>query len=540
MVAWVLQPYMDVVLIAGDNTGSSYFPLLIVIFAVIQSLLSYGSNYLNTWVGQKVSMDVKAELFRRLVRSDPVFFDRSTSGDVLLRYNNDVDAACSSFLANAKFVIVRTVSSISLIGVLFWNSAILASLSVFLLLVCLYPLTRVRRRLRGIFSQATFAGSSLLTCYNEAFGGNRVIAAYNIQEYMVDRLKSTLAGQFRLGIKMVQRTCGLSLFTHAIVAVGIASTLMLQGYLISRGLLTPGRFVAFIAALLMLYTPLKGIGGNFQSLQFSIMALERVLEKLDEQPRIRNRPGAVPAAGFSRSIVYENVEFSYIPDRPVIRNVSLEIEKGRTIAFVGGSGGGKTTLVSLLPRFYDVSAGRILLDGTDVRDIELTSLRNLVSMVFQDNFLFAGSVRDNILLGDRSASEDDLRGALEAACLWEFADSLPRGLDTEIGERGILLSGGQKQRLAIARAFIKKSPIVILDEATSALDNQSEAVVQRAIDNLMRDKTIFVVAHRLSTVINADVIVVVENGGIVERGAHGELMRLPGGRYRSLYENQLC
>ncbi|MDR3077902.1 MAG: ABC transporter ATP-binding protein/permease, partial [Planctomycetota bacterium] len=420
-----------------------------------------------------------------------------------------------------------------------WNSTILASLAVVLLLACLYPLTRVRRRLRSIFSQATFAGSSLLTCYNEAFGGNRVITAYNFQEPMVGRLKTTLAGQFRLGIKMVQRTCGLSLFTHAIVAVGIASTLMLQGYLISRGLLTPGRFVAFIAALIMLYTPLKGIGGNFQSLQFSLMALERVLEKLDERPRIQSRSGAAPAAGFAGSIVYENVDFAYVQDRPVLRNVNLEIEKGRTIAFVGGSGGGKTTLVSLLPRFYDVAAGRILLDGTDIRDLELASLRNLISMVFQDNFLFAGTVRDNVLLGNPQAAENDLREALEAACLDRFVEGLPRKLDTEIGERGILLSGGQKQRLAIARAFIKKSPIVILDEATSALDNQSEAVVQRAIDNLMRDKTILIVAHRLSTVINADLIVVVENGEIVERGPHGELVRLSGGRYRALYENQL-
>ena len=269
-------------------------------------------------------------------------------------------------------------------------------------------------------------------------------------------------------------------------------------------------------------------------MQIALLAMERVFELIKQTPKIQDKLNAKKLKGISRGISYKNVNFEYISGKSVLKDINLDIKKGQTIALVGNSGGGKTTMVNLLPRFYDVTSGQILIDGTDIRDYTLQSLRDNMAVVFQDNFLFSGTIRSNILLGNENASEKDIEYAVSCACLTDFIKKLPNGLDTEIGERGVLLSGGQKQRIAIARAFIKNAPIVILDEATSALDNKSEAIVQQAIDNLMADRTVFVIAHRLSTVKNADKIVVVNYGKIVETGTHQELISKTDSIYTSL------
>ena len=298
-------------------------------------------------------------------------------------------------------------------------------------------------------------------------------------------------------------------------------------------------FVSFITALIMLYNPIKSIGNNYNNVQMAFMAMERVFDKLERRPAVCDKKGAVALTGVKEGIEYRDVCFEYTRGHPVLKHINMKAGVGHTIAFVGNSGGGKTTLVNLLPRFYDVKSGRILIDGTDIRNFTLESLRDKIAIVFQDNFLFAGTIRENILLGKENASEEEVREAVKSACLEEFVGGLEKGLDTEIGERGVLLSGGQKQRIAIARAFLKNAPIVILDEATSALDNKSEAVVQQAIDNLMKDRTVFIIAHRLSTVRNADRIVVVNYGEIVESGTHEELLEKENGVYASLYKSQL-
>ena len=267
--------------------------------------------------------------------------------------------------------------------------------------------------------------------------------------------------------------------------------------------------------------------------------MERVFNLMERLPAVRNCGNPVKLKNVSGIIEYKNVCFEYLKNKPVLKNVNLKINVGETVAFVGNSGGGKTTMVNLLPRFYDVTSGEILINGKNIKNYDLFSLRDNIAIVFQDNFLFAGTIRDNILLGKENASKEEIEYAVEAACLKEFVDSLEKGLDTQIGERGVLLSGGQKQRIAIARAFIKNAPIVILDEATSALDNKAEAVVQKAIDNLMKDRTVFIVAHRLSTVRNADKIVVVNYGEIVEEGTHEELLAKENSVYASLYNSQL-
>ena len=351
-------------------------------------------------------------------------------------------------------------------------------------------------------------------------------------------MKYILDNIFNLKIKMVQRTSWLSPLMHVIVSIGIGVAIGYGSHLILTKQITSGNFVSFITALILLYTPIKNLGNNFNAVQFSFMAIERIFNILDSKPKIVSKENAIKLNSIQNDISFENVYFEYLKDKPVLKNINLEVKKGQTIAFVGNSGGGKSTIVSLIPRFYDIKSGSIKIDGVDLRDYTLESLRANISVVFQDNFLFSGTIKENILLGNENATQEQLQKAVEMAYLTDFVKDLKEGLDTQIGERGIRLSGGQKQRVAIARAFLKDAPIVILDEATSALDNKAEAIVQKAIENLMQDKTVFVIAHRLSTIRNADKIVVINQGEIVESGTHEELLNINNGAYKTLYEMQ--
>ncbi len=541
VIAWALKPYMDVVMVEKQAMGSyaMFIPVVIIIFSLVQSLLTYVVTYLNTWVGQKIAMDVKKKLFFKLMHYNAAFFDKKTSGEVMLRFNDDVDVACNGLLKNLKLFTTRFFSSVSLVGVLFYNSWQLAIIATVILFGALLPLTQIRKRLKSIIKKDVFSRSTMMTHFNETYNGNRIIASYNLYDYQDKRFKTTLDSVFNLGIKRVQRVGMLSPLMHFIVSLGIAFVIWYGSYLIINHKITSGNFVSFIAALIMLYNPIKSIGSNFTNVQMSIMAMERVFGLLEAVPDIINCENPKILETPKDCIEYKNVCFEYIKNKPVLKNINLKIKIGETIAFVGNSGGGKSTLVNLLPRFYDIKSGNIMIDGVDIRELDIDSLREKIAIVFQDNFLFGGTIRDNILLGKEDATEEELNKAIKSACLEEFIGTLDQGLDTQIGERGVLLSGGQKQRIAIARAFLKNAPIVILDEATSALDNKSEAIVQQAIENLMADRTVLIIAHRLSTVRNADKIIVVNYGEIVETGSHEELINKENGIYASLYKTQL-
>ncbi len=540
VIAWALKPYMDVVLIEkGIGKTAALIPIMIIVFSLIQSILTYSATYLNTWVGQHVSMDVKKKLYAKLMHYHASFFDGYRSGDILLRFNSDVDSACSGLLNNIKLFTTRLFSSIALLCVLFYNSWQLAIVATIVLFGALFPLTRVRKRLKKLVDKSVFTGAAVVTHYNETYNGNRIIASYNLYDYQNKKFSKTLDEVFNIGMKMVQRTGLMSPLMHFVVSLGIAFVIWLGSYLIVNNEITPGNFVSFIAALIMLYNPIKSIGNNFNSVQVAFMAMERVFGALELEPEIVDCKDCKDLSTPKENIVYENVDFSYTEGKNVLSDVNLNIKIGQTVAFVGNSGGGKTTLVNLLPRFYDVKSGSVKIDGVDVRSLGLDSLRDNIAIVFQDNFLFGGTIRENIVLGKSDATQEEIQLAVKNACLDEFIGTLEDGLDTHIGERGVLLSGGQKQRIAIARAFIKNAPIVILDEATSALDNKSEAIVQKAIENLMADRTVFIIAHRLSTVRNADKIVVVNYGKIVEEGSHEELIANKDGVYSSLYHTQL-
>ncbi len=539
IIASCLRPFMDTVMIEQNIEQAAYIPLVIILFSFFQSACNYASTYFNNWVGAKITKDLKLTLFSKLLYKDTAYFDKSNSGEVLFRYNNDAEAACAGLLNAVKMFVTRLFSSIALIVVLLWNSWELSIIALTVMAVALYPLTQLRKKIKEMVKDSVFSGGKLMLSFTEAFAGNRIITSYNLQEYEKTRFTGTLEFLFKLSMKLTKRTGILSPLMHFIVSFGIAGVIWLGSYLIINKILTPGEFVSFIAALLMLYTPLKSMGKTFASMQLSFLAMERVFSILDQHNKITCTKDAKILEKIEDSIVYENINFSYSPDKPVLKNFNLEIKVGQNVAFVGNSGGGKTTTANLLPRFYDLLEGSIKIDGVNIKDYDLQSLRSQIAIVFQDNFLFTGTIRDNILLGKTGVSEEEIADVLESACLTEFIDSLEMGLDSQIGERGVLLSGGQKQRIGIARAFMKNAPIVILDEATSALDNKSEAVVQKAINNLMEDRTVIIIAHRLSTIRHADNIVVINHGEIVEQGTHDELMAKENSQYASLYHSSL-
>ena len=538
VIAWALKPYMDVMMIE-KSVNTLWIPLVIIIFSALQSFLNFAVTYMNTWVGGRIAADVKSKLFENLLKFETAFFDVNTSGNIIMRFNKDVDTACGGLLINLKQFCTRFFSSVALVGVLFYNSWQLAIIAVIVLLGALYPLTKVRKRIKDINEQSVLTNAEVMTHYNETFGGSRVISSYNLYDYQNKHFNGTLRQAFKQGMKMVQRTGILSPLMHFMVSVGIAVVIWVGSYLILSHQITAGNFVSFVAALILLYTPIKSIGNSFNNVQLALMAMERVFEMLNHQEKVHDAPDAEELSGEIGDIEYQDVGFAYVEGNPVLQHINLKIKKGETIALVGNSGGGKSTFVSLLPRFYDVTEGKILLNGQDIRHWTLHSLRDKMAVVFQDNYLFNGTIRENILLGDENATEEQINRAVESAYVSDFLKDLPKGLDTQIGERGILLSGGQKQRIAIARAFLKNAPIVILDEATSALDNKSEAMVQKAIDNLMADRTVIVIAHRLSTVRHADKIVVINYGKIAEAGSHEELLGNPDSIYAALYHAQM-
>ena len=538
VIALSLKPYMDVVMVEKNMSSPWYIPLLIVIFTSIQGLLNYLSTYLNDWVTYKVTNDLKRALYNKLMHKSSFYFDSKTSGDTLKRFNNDADRACSGLLGNIKLIVSRIFSSLSLIFVLIYNSWQLALIAIFILICALIPLSKVKSRIKSVTNKSESNNAMVITSYNEAYNGSKTIKAFNLYNIQNLKFSNQLNNLFNLKIKITQKTGSISPLMHIIVSIGIGFAIGYGSYLVQKGTITSGNFVSFITALIMLYTPIKGLGGNAKNMQSALLALERVEKNMNAKEYIIDKKDSIPLKTLTSSIEFNHVFFEYKKGNPVLKDISFKINKGETIALVGNSGGGKSTIVNLIPRFYDIKKGSIKIDNIDIKNYTLESLRQNISVVFQDNFLFAGTIKDNILMGKLNATQEELNHAIDNACLREFINELPEGINTYIGEKGILLSGGQKQRIAIARAFIKNAPIIILDEATSALDNKSEAIVQKAIDNLMKDKTVFVIAHRLSTIKNATKILTINEGTLSEQGTHQELMNIPNGKYKTLYEMQ--
>ncbi len=540
VVATFLKPFTDQVMIEQNEDLATLVPLIIVGFAVIQGLFIYAAAYVNGYVGGRICLDIKEKLYQKLLNCETAFFDSNTTGNILFRFSNDPELASNGLISNIKLFLTKFFSSLSLVCVLIYQSWQLSLVAVGVLICLIWPMKTVKHRIKVLTNQSLASMGTLLTLYNETTGGNRVIKSFGLKNRSANFFTSTLEFLFNLRMSIIRDTNWLGPAMHLVTAIGVAGTLYYGLYLIMAGTLTPGGFVAFLAALLMLYSPIKNIGNNYVQVQFAMLALDRICQILN-RPSFEQQSdtGRKKLAGIRESIEFSNVHFRYTKDREVLKGISFKIPVGKKYALVGNSGGGKSTICSLIPRFYQITSGKILIDGQNINDLSLESLRSQIAVVFQDNFLFEGTIRDNLLCGKPNATKEELINAVKEAYLDEFIADLKNGLDTRIGERGITLSGGQQQRVAIARAVLKNAPLVILDEATSALDNQSEKIVQKALDALMKGRTTIVIAHRLSTVMDADCIMVLNEGKIVETGRHEDLIK-KNGAYTALYNSQFA
>ena len=552
VTAFALKPYMDYVIggkafeyswhgfnISVSSLQMAYvIPIGVILFAALQGVLRYLNGYFSSWVSARITNDVKFDLFERLIHMHPQFFDDNSSGIVISRYMGDPGAASAGIVDNIKTITTALCGALGLIAVMLYSSWQLAFIGVLVLCVAFIPVALIRKRLKEASNKNMVIGSKITTNINETYSGNKVMTAYGLQDRQNEYFKEQVWKSYHIGMSLYKRAGWMSPMMYLIASCGIAAVLGVGTYLINSGQMTAGAFASFVTSLLLLYKPVKTLGNTLTGIQNIFVAMGRVFELFDLTPAIKDCENPKEMTGFNDSISFENVVFEYVPGKPVLKNLNLNIKKNETLAIVGNSGGGKSTLVNLIPRFYDIKSGSLKFDGVDIKEFSLKSLRQNISMVFQDNFLFSGTIKENILMGNPDATVEELMEAIKSAQLQDMIAELPDGLDTELGERGLTLSGGQRQRVAIARAMLRNAPIVILDEATSALDNESEAIVQKAMDNLMQNRTVFIIAHRLSTIKNADRIAVINEGELVELGSHDELIQIENGQYKHLYDMQ--
>ena len=552
VTAFALKPYMDYV-IGGKTLDFSILnhsinisslamafilPVGVILFAAIQGVLRYLNDYISAWTSQRITNDVKFDLFHRLIHMHPQFFDDNTSGIVISRYMGDPGAASAGIVDQIKSITTDICGALGLIAVMIYSSWKLAFIGVLVLCIAFIPVALLRKRIKEASNKNMVIGGNITTNINETYTGNKVMTAYDLQDRQEEYFKDQVWKSFNINMSLTKRAAWMSPLMYLIASCGIAIVLGYGTYLINTGHMTAGSFASFVTSLLLLYKPVKGLGGTFAGIQNVFVAMGRMFELFDLEPYIKDSKNPIEMKSFNNEIKFEHVNFEYVPNQLVLKDLNLTIKKNETLAIVGNSGGGKSTLVNLLPRFYDIKSGSIKFDNTDIKTFSLKSLRQNISMVFQDNFLYSGTIKENIMMGNPNATTEELMAAIKSAHLEDMIQELPEGLETKLGERGLTLSGGQRQRVAIARAMLRNAPIVILDEATSALDNESEAIVQKAMDNLMQNRTVFIIAHRLSTIKNADRIAVINEGELVELGTHDELINIEDGQYKHLYEMQ--
>jgi len=511
-------------------------PFAIIGTFVIRSALAFASSYLMDYIGERIVTDIRTQLNDHIQSLSLAFFQRNATGTILSRVTSDVVMVGNALTDAVASVLRDSASLIVLVVVAFWHDWVLSLIAFVVFPASVIPLMRLSRQTRGFSRKRQVSLGKLTALLQETVQGNRVVKAFSMEDYERRRFAVESERLFGLAMRVARIRAFIAPMLEVLAAFGIAAVVWYGGYSVIAGGRTQGSFFAFLTAMFLLYDPFKKIGRANTAIQQGLAAADRIFEVLDSVPDVRDHPQAraLPADGPGIELV--DVSFRY-DQEPVLRHVNLTVGRAEVVALVGPSGGGKSTLADLILRFYDVTDGSIRINGVDIREVTLDSLRAHIGLVTQHTFLFNDTVKSNIAYGAVDQSMEAIVAAATAAYAHEFILQLPQGYDTEIGELGLRLSGGQRQRLAIARALLKNAPILILDEATSALDNESERLVQQALDTLMQGRTTLVIAHRLSTVRRADRIVVVVGGQIVEQGTHEELLAL-NAEYRKLHDLQ--
>lgn len=537
-IAWLAGAGLQKIFVE-NHTGLIYLvPVAVLAVAALQGIFRFLEAFCIRFVGASAIRDLRNELFAHLESQSLLYFQGQSSGVLIGRLTNDVAIIEMAISQAFQSMISRTVTLLSLVCVLLFQSWKLSLIALSILSCIVLPVAILSRKIRKSSRGGQQAIGDLVSVLSESIQGAKVIQSFNLESYQIARFEKTNQSFFSNTMKAVLAEAMMSPILAMIGAVGIAVVIWVAGYQVVHHHMTLGALTSFVIALLLLYAPIKNIGRINGIIQPALAAASRVFEVLDQQPSITDSPQATVLKPGLHNIKFADVQFQYPGSTDlVLRGINLEIPAGQMLALVGLSGSGKSTLANLVPRFFDVTAGHIEIDGRRLQDYTLASLRSQIALVTQDNFLFNATVEENIRLGRTDANKEEIEAAARAAYCHDFVMDLPQGYQTEIGERGVRLSGGQQQRLSIARAFLKNAPILILDEATSALDNESEAMVQAALNKLMEGRTVIVIAHRLSTVRHADNIVVLEQGAIVESGRHSQLSQA-GQTYQRLLNAQ--
>lgn len=534
--AYLVEPVLKKIFAGKENGIFLLVPLGIIGLFLIRGITRFTYDLSIKLASQKAVQDIRGDMFASNIRLDMSFYNRNATGELMSRMTNDI-GAMQEGMANVVCGLFRDlISAFSLLGVIFYRNWQLALISFIVIPMTAYPAQLIGKKIKNASGRSLNVMGGLTSILQESFSGIKVIKAFGLEEQAIGKFRSAnleFFNQFRRFIKYESMAMPIS---EAIISLGVAGVVYFGGSQVMSGRMSASELFSFIAAMVMVFTPIKKLQGAYNTLQRSAGAAERVFRQLDEHRAVVDSPGAIAIDRSSGSVEFRDVSFSY-GEETILEQVSLTARSNQMIALVGPSGGGKTTLVSLIPRFYDVTSGAILIDGRDIRDITIKSLVSQIALVDQETTLFNDTIANNIRYGKPDAALDEVISAAQAAFAHDFILQLPDGYDTNIGDRGVRLSGGQRQRICIARAILKNAPILILDEATSALDTESEKMVQKALDNLMQNRTTFVIAHRLSTVLHANSIVVLDKGRIAERGTHDELLA-SGGLYSRLHSLQ--
>jgi ATP-binding cassette, subfamily B, bacterial MsbA len=526
-LAFLVKPALDEIFLKRNSDMLMLIPVAVIIIYLIKGACNYTQTILMSFIGQRVVADLRNNLYRRIQMQSLSFFTKNPTGILMSRITNDVAYVQGAVSEAVTSLLKDSFTLICLVFVIFYRDWQLAIVAMFVFPLTIYPIAKFGARMRNIARRTQVTIGSLTTLLQETISGTRIVKAFGMEEYENKRFAKENEHLFKLALKSVSVNAVSSPFMEFLGGLGIATIIFYGGYQVIKGVSTPGTFFSFLTALIMLYEPVKRLTNVNNTIQQGIAGAERVFSIIDIVPDIKNDADAIELPKISRSLDIRDVTFCY-EETPVLRNINLSIRAGECVAFVGMSGGGKTTLVNLIPRFYDVSHGQILIDGHDIRHVTIESLRGQIGIVTQQTILFNDTVRNNIAYGNIEKTDKDIIQAAKAANAHDFIMNLPKGYDTVIGEQGAKLSGGERQRISIARALLKDAPILILDEATSSLDTEAEIEVQDALEYLMKGRTTLIIAHRLSTIRNAHRILVLANGEIVEEGTHESLLEKKG------------